>query len=158
MDNIGTFVDTSFGKHGLIKGTVVIAIVITAVTYWLRSFVKTFFGVLWISRSTSRDQPTPKGIKESKETAPPSSPQPNVVNVHINLDPRAIGDYVQQVKLDEGRSQAALCAPPVEEPGSPGKKIENVADGYELLESHGDDGICKEEEKKKEDPNDIVMK
>lgn len=126
LDSISVFVDTVFSKHGIIKGTVIILVVMCGMTYWMRDFLKTFLGLLWNGRPAqkrNREEKVPAITKAAED------PQPSVVNVHINLDPRAIGDYVQRVKEDEEKSRPAICLPP-----SPSTKgIESIADGFDII-------------------------
>lgn len=90
-------------------------------------------------------------------TKPNEPPTPSVVNVHINLDPRAIGDYVQQLKKEEVKGPDAICpAATGSPPASPQKgatPIENVADGFDIISKTDvveTEGVSEPEEAKKE--------
>lgn len=130
MDNVGTVIDGSLSKYGLLKGIVIVCVVMCAMTYWLRDFFKAFLGVLWSGR------PTQTSENNSSKKSEPQTQQPSVVNVYLSLDPKATGDYVQQVKLDEEKSRGAICMGSTSPPESPRKKedIENVADGFDLID------------------------
>lgn len=130
LDTVGGFVDQSFAKYGIIKGTIIALIVICAMSYWMRDFLKAFFGMLWTGRPASLPNDYRKSIDREDTPAAPS-----VLNLTINLDRRAIGDYVQEVKRDEEKSRLpAICLEGNSPSGSHQKvAIENVADGFDLI-------------------------
>lgn len=152
LDTVGGFVDQSFAKYGLIKGTIIALIVICAMSYWMRDFLKAFFGLLWTGRPASLPKDSHRPI--AREETPAT---PNVVNLTIQLDPRAIGDYVQQVKRDEEKSRpSAICMEGNSPSGSPQKvAIENVADGFDLINQSDIVGDLEPDKEEKKAPTSI---
>lgn len=139
MESVGGFVDKTFDKYGLIKGTLITVIVMCGMTYWMRDFLKSFFGIVRVGSTSVAGSRSSADARRSVER----EEKPNIVNVHIKLDHRALGDYVQQVKLDEEKSREAICmglqAEAVTPPGSPVKSekvapvIENLSDTFDLI-------------------------
>lgn len=127
LDGMGSFVDGSLAKYGYIKGTIITIIILSCTTYWMRDFLKSFFGLLGSNLS-----PTQQRRQSIRATARNEESTPSVVNVHINLDPRALGDYVQQVKPDEDKSVGAICmAAPSLPVLSAMEIVDNVGDGFD---------------------------
>lgn len=131
LDTVGGFVDQSFAKYGIIKGTIIALIVICAMSYWMRDFFKSFVGFLFSSRPASQPREPQRSIE--REATP--APQPTSVINNFYLDPKSLGDCVQNVMRDDKSSRPQAIGMKEASPSASPEKvpIENVADGYDII-------------------------
>lgn len=122
MEMVEKHVDTTFSKHGYIKGAIFSVIVLAFLRYLLPILMRAFSAVI----------PSYFSSPAKPELLTKEVPQSPVINVQINLDPKAIGDYVQQVRQDEEKSRGAICMTPNPESPMKGNPIENIGDGSEV--------------------------
>lgn len=126
LDHVSEFVERTYEKYGIWKGIPIIIAILICLTYWMRSMLRVFVEGLFLCLTNRKTSHKPEAAKEAIGENKPAQ-----VNVHINLDAKAMGDYIQTLRNDEEKSRAAITFTARAE-GSPVKEIEDVSNGSEI--------------------------